>query len=246
MTPAAHAVDYLRALAALPLVSPLATLAGRPLMVISPHPDDESLGLGGLIAAACAAQTPVTVVFLTDGERSHTGSPTYPLERLAQLRRDEARAALKALGAPADSAHFFSLGDTQLASLSPAVRIEVARRLTALALPNTLVCVTADTDPHSDHQAAAALVRDATWPRGVQVAHYPVWTWQAAPASLPTHAPKGYRVDIQDHVGSKRLAIAAHRSQHGSVIIDAVEAFALPPAFVERFVASAETLVRPA
>jgi LmbE family N-acetylglucosaminyl deacetylase len=106
--------------------------------------------------------------------------------------------------------------------------------------------VTADTDPHSDHQAAAALVRDATWPRGVQVAHYPVWTWQAAPASLPTHTPKGYRVDVQEHLASKRLAIGAHRSQHGLVITDAVEAFALPPAFVERFVACAEALVWPA
>ena len=43
-------------------------------LILAPHPDDESLGCGGLIAACCAAARPPVVAILTDGSQSHPGS----------------------------------------------------------------------------------------------------------------------------------------------------------------------------
>ena len=46
------------------------------LVVLAAHPDDDTLGAGGLMATAAVAGTDVTVVFASDGEGSHPGSPT--------------------------------------------------------------------------------------------------------------------------------------------------------------------------
>ncbi len=44
-----------------------------PIVVLAPHPDDESLGCGALLAAAFAGKG-ARVVCLTDGSGSHPGS----------------------------------------------------------------------------------------------------------------------------------------------------------------------------
>lgn len=237
--------DYHCALAHLPVVTPTALLRRRRLLVIAPHPDDESLGLGGLIAATRTLGLPVVVVFLTDGERSHVGSRTWPAARLAAQRRTEALAALAILGVGAAGAHFLGLGDTQLTALDAHHRKVASAQLAALATSDTLVCVTAPTDPHSDHQVAAALVSEAPWPAGVEIMHYPVWTWMRPANELPATPPFGVRVAIAAHSPCKGAAIAAHRSQHGQLIHDATEAFVLEPAFLARFTGPTETLLWP-
>src|ERR1700712_4437889 len=70
-------------------------------LILAPHPDDESLGCGGLIAACVAAGPPPIVVILTDGAGSHH-SPSYPPERLRAVREQEARQAVAHLGLPPD------------------------------------------------------------------------------------------------------------------------------------------------
>lgn len=242
---ACGATDYHSALTALPLVTPAALLRGRRLLVIAPHPDDESLGVGGLIAATVGQGTTVTVVFLTDGERSHVGSPTWPPERLARCRREEARRALTALGVSPVRVHFLGLGDTQLAVLPPTLRAAAMARLVKLVVGDTLVCVTAATDPHIDHQAAAALVSDTRWRGDVEVMHYPVWTWVQPAIDLPSVPPRGVRVAIDAELPRKREAIAAHRSQHGQLIEDATEAFVLAPVLLDHFLQTTETLLWP-
>jgi LmbE family N-acetylglucosaminyl deacetylase len=234
---------YLAQLRRLPVVCPADLLAGRHLVVVAPHPDDESLGLGGLLAAARSEGVGTTVVFLTDGEASHVGSPTYPPSRLAQLRRTEAIGALAALGIPAAAAHFFGLGDSRLSSLDRAQFLATVQRLAAI-LPDvpTLLCVTADTDPHSDHRAAAGIVRHVPARETTTVMHYPVWTWTVAESDLPDRAPAGVRVDVRDFLRAKRRAVAAHQSQQGHVVHDAKEAFVLAPEFLHHFLGPTETL----
>ena len=66
------------------------TLEGvRRLVVVSAHPDDESLGAGGLIASATAAGVDVHLVCASDGDGSHPRSPTHRPEVLAARRVDE-------------------------------------------------------------------------------------------------------------------------------------------------------------
>ena len=64
-------------------VAPLEALVGdKGLVVVAPHPDDESLGCGGLIAEARRLGRAVRLVVVTDGCGSHTHSALYPPERL--------------------------------------------------------------------------------------------------------------------------------------------------------------------
>ncbi|MEP6561765.1 MAG: PIG-L family deacetylase, partial [Nakamurella sp.] len=61
----------------------------RRLVVISAHPDDETLGAGALIATAARLGVPITVIVATAGEGSHPDSPTHRPDQLAVIRRRE-------------------------------------------------------------------------------------------------------------------------------------------------------------
>ena len=82
------------------------------LLIISPHPDDESLGAGGLIAQAVSRGDPVKVAFVTNGDGFNLGADRYYHHLYAskkdamnygRQRQKEALAATSALGvSPAD------------------------------------------------------------------------------------------------------------------------------------------------
>ena len=64
------------------------------VLIVAPHPDDETFGCGAALAAAAAAGRRIAIVLLTDGEGSHPQSVAYPPDRMADLRLAELRAAL--------------------------------------------------------------------------------------------------------------------------------------------------------
>src|SRR5438477_291576 len=81
------------------------------LLVLAPHPDDETLGFTGLIDAYLRAGKPVTVVVVSDGDayceacrfwkNSTVAGPMCTAEELsgfAGVRRSESTAAAKILG----------------------------------------------------------------------------------------------------------------------------------------------------
>ena len=74
-----------------------AALAGRAFIVLAAHPDDESLGAGGLLARLHAVGATVRVLLCTAGEGSHPGSPTTTPEQLAAVRLQEFGDALRRL-----------------------------------------------------------------------------------------------------------------------------------------------------
>jgi LmbE family N-acetylglucosaminyl deacetylase len=86
-------------------------LEDRPFIVIAPHPDDESLACGGLIADACEQGLRTKVVMVSDGVGSHPNSKAYPPERLRFLREEEAKQAGAELGLkPEDMLFLYSKG----------------------------------------------------------------------------------------------------------------------------------------
>src|ERR1700744_3098512 len=94
--------DFHRTWRALPIGGLDDVIGGGTCLVLAPHPDDESLGCGGLIAACVAAGRMPLVAILTDGVGSHPNSRTYPPDRLREVRTQEVRQAVGFLGLPPD------------------------------------------------------------------------------------------------------------------------------------------------
>src|SRR5436190_10069011 len=97
------------------------------LLVVAPHPDDESLGAGSAIQRVRALGGNVHVVYLTDGDgypegvqvEGHVESPAASDYRgYGRRRRGEARAALRTLGLPNDAHTFLSFPDGGLCLLT--------------------------------------------------------------------------------------------------------------------------------
>jgi len=100
--------------------------AASRVLVVAPHPDDETLAAGGLIQRLHAAGGALRVVFLTDGDgfpegvkaeegRENVTASDY--RAFGRERKDEARAALHALGIHDDTATFLGFPDGGLSRM---------------------------------------------------------------------------------------------------------------------------------
>jgi LmbE family N-acetylglucosaminyl deacetylase/SAM-dependent methyltransferase len=192
----------------------LATLQLDPevarLVVLAAHPDDESLGAGGLLAHAHERGLDVVVVVATDGESSHPLSPTHSMARLASIRRTETRAGLGVL-APGAALHQLGLPDGGLAQQEH----DLVAALVQLVGDgrHTLVVGPWRRDGHPDHEAAGRAAATTAARTGARLLEYPIWFWHWG---IPDQAPWGdFRAfPLTDtEVSAKATAMAAHRSQ---------------------------------
>ncbi|MDR7327419.1 MULTISPECIES: PIG-L deacetylase family protein [Catenuloplanes] len=194
------------------------TLTGRALMVLAPHPDDETFGCGALIARARANGDPVTVVVATDGARSTT-SARLSATGLARLRTGELHAACTELGVT-DVVQLGFPDGTLTAN-----RDALTARLGALFEDRRPghVLLPCREDAHPDHRA----LHHAGLAAGpVRAFAYPVWAWFEAPVFPAAAAAdrarlwawaaarSGWlRVPAGPFLDAKRQAIAAYASQ---------------------------------
>lgn len=151
-------------------------------LVIAPHPDDEVLGMGGLLAAMTARGCNVTVHYLTDGEASHGGCCPAECKAVAEARRALSNKALGSLGLVCSQIVRHHLRDGQLESTDALADIIYTAIATAEVVPQT-VFVTHPDEGWSDHTAAAEAAlqavgryRQATG-RCIRVYGYWVWKW---------------------------------------------------------------------
>lgn len=202
----------------LPLVDYAAVAAGQPILVLAPHPDDETLGCGGLIAEACERGAPVRVVVLTDGSGSHPRSKLFPPPRLALLRQAEARAATRALGLPEHCVEFYGYPDGAAPRDGPAFEAAAARLAATVShFGIGTILATWAREPHPDHAAVAAIAAEVARRTRARHLAYPIWAWALpADAELPHSAIDGVRLDISRHLAAKQRAIAAYASQTGA------------------------------
>ena len=205
------------------------------LVVLAPHPDDETLGCGTLLARAFAGSG-AHVICLTDGSASHPRSTQWPPDRLARQRRTEMEQALAHLGGTADDLTWLGLPDSKTYLCDPAqIAVALAERITATGA--RYVFAPAPEDHHIDHKVTA---RAARLVRAMQpdwtFYSYPVWSrWEdrdfkrrIAHHALVCLAPSHF-------AAQKRAALYAHQSQLGTVVPDDPDGFVLPAAFVEAF-----------
>ena len=90
------------------------------ILILAPHPDDESLACGGVIQQAVAMGLPLRVVFLTYGDnnewsfalyREHPVLAPAAVQRMGLVRHDEALAAARILGLQPDQLTFLGYPD---------------------------------------------------------------------------------------------------------------------------------------
>ncbi len=238
-----RAGDFLTAAEALPFGSLDEICAGGDLVIVAPHPDDESLGCGGLIAAACARGIPVRLVVISDGTGSHAGSQRYPAAKLRALREAETYAAAAELGLSRDAVTFLQLRDRFVPTYGPdADRARCA--IVKAAGRAGAVCVSWLHDPHGDHVATARLVLQAQAALGsARLFFYPIWGWTLPLDTEVGAAPKGLRFDISNFLDAKAAAIAAHRSQVTDLIDDDPNGFRLTDEMLANFARPYEILL---
>ncbi len=188
--------------------------AGSRLLVLAPHPDDESIGCGGTLAKWRDAGRSVKVVFLTDGRQGSRALRQLPegdpgrLEAETALivtRQQEALLALQALGI--DAFTFGDIPDGELWS-----HVEPGAKIIAEAIRDyrpDVVMLPFLTDRHPDHVAAGICLIAALKQLGSQqlaelsCAGYEVWS----PIQANTI------IDISAWVDRKKAAIGVYRSQ---------------------------------
>lgn len=173
----------------------------RNILVISPHPDDESIGCGGAICYHIDAGDRVEVIFLTSGEKGGHGRPE---QETIEIREAEAKAAGKVLGV--SNIEFWRQPDGAVVANEECV----AGLTTKInSFRPEVIYVTHEGEMHPDHKAAASLVKLAfdSLKEGIEkpeVWMYEVWT--------PIQQID-YVIDISDFVETKRTAILAHKCQ---------------------------------
>ncbi len=229
-----------RAMASLPVADLATILGGADPLVVAPHPDDESLGCGGLLAMSGGRGA---VVVVTDGTGSHPNSAAYPAPRLRALREAEAAAATGALGIGRERLEFLRLRDTKAPSEGPEFEAAVGAIIDAASRFGCGVLLAPwRHDPHGDHLAVHHMVVAAARRSGLRHLAYPVWGW-TLPADMALEGPAiaGWRLDVTEVLPAKRRAIAAHVSQSTGLIDDDPTGFQLPAAFLERFQTPFET-----
>ncbi|MEV1046254.1 PIG-L family deacetylase [Streptomyces sp. NPDC049916] len=191
---------------------PLLRVPDGPVVVVAAHPDDEVLGCGGTIAALLAAGVTVHTVCLTAGEASHGTGDTGAMARLAERRRAELAAALRALG-PLPQPVYAALPDTGLDQHEDEARVIIAE---VVARTGAALCLAPwESDLHSDHEAAGRAARRAGREGRVAVWRYPVWMWHwARPGDLrvPWHRA-GVLSLSEGALDRKKAALACFTSQ---------------------------------
>jgi N-acetylglucosamine malate deacetylase 1 len=175
-------------------------------LVLAPHPDDETLGTGALIAETARRKRLGGIVYLTDG----TGSHPPDTKGLAAARRREAGHALRRLaGVRLPVAHLGWRDACPHPSDSPDF-LRAASRLAAWLRHRQIdaVAVTDRDEHHCDHVAAYLLARAAiaVARRPITLFSYHVW------GDPPGSSVRRFRTAAIPP-GRRRHALRAHRSQ---------------------------------
>lgn len=168
------------------------------VVLVAPHPDDESLALGATLADLADAGVAVTVVVATHGGGSPGGS----------VRRREGDRAVRTLSTRIEVI-WWDLPDGGLADAQDALRAGLAE----LVDESTLLFAPVECDGHSDHEAVARAAEAVALDRSAALLLYPVWLWHwATPADLDWSRLRTLAPSLRA-LQAKRDAIDCHRSQ---------------------------------
>jgi LmbE family N-acetylglucosaminyl deacetylase len=191
-------------------------------LVVAAHPDDPDFGAGGTAALWSRDGWEFYYLVCTDGSKG-TADPEMTPDRLIPLRRDEQRAAARALGVL--DCFFLDHVDGEL-TVNRQLLGEIVRHIRMLK-PHAVFTHTIDVIQrntfinHSDHRATGQTTIDAVYPTARDFLNFP----EQIAEGLSTHNVRelylwgakdaNFEVDISDIVDDKVTALLEHKSQFG-------------------------------
>jgi LmbE family N-acetylglucosaminyl deacetylase len=211
------------------------------LVIVSPHPDDETLGLGATAALLSARGIEVRAVSVSDGGAGYPGLSPFESRRLVYTRRAELHKAASILGIRETIG--LGLPDGELTEHES----RLADRLTEILQarpPGTWCAATWRGDGHPDHEAVGRAAATAVERTAAVLLEYPVWMWhwavpgdEAVPWEQACSVPLTYAATER-----KRLAAQSFRSQlePPPTVVHPV----LPPFVLRRLLAVGEVVFR--
>jgi N-acetylglucosamine malate deacetylase 1 len=180
----------------------------RQILIVSAHPDDMEIGMGGTIARLIEERAQITSVVVTDGGRA-SNPFGWSEQRMAEVRRTEALRAAEVLGVK--NVIFCDQPDAADEVDVEAVKRKLVEVMTRLK-PEEVYTLHEELDRHPGHRQAGRLVRESVGESGLTpsggVWAYEVWGPFA----------RWDRIEYIDaYVEKKRLAIAEYRSQVATI-----------------------------
>ena len=178
------------------------------VVIISAHPDDMEIGMGGTVAKLAESMAVITSVVITNGGRS-SNPFTLTEQRMVELRREEALRAAGILGVK--DVIFFDEPDADVEINTASVTRRLVEILARLQ-PTEVYTLDENLDRHPAHCLAGKLARESVLKAGIVLSGgiwaYEIWgpfaTWD--------------RLEYIDrYVAKKMAAIAEHRSQVATI-----------------------------
>lgn len=214
-------------------------------LIISPHPDDEVFGCGGLIALKKRLGAKVYLLMLTEGEAAHLNCCDTSANEIGSHRHQLTLAAGEKIGLRHNDMTWLGLPDGKIPGRAEEGFAQVVERLVAVLqeLKPGEVYAPAPFDCWPDHERASQLLDAAIKGYGKPCVryYYPVWLWHSLRIRDLGRLEgwKRLRLDIRAVQDAKILAMDCYMSAINSRCGKPV-CGDLPPGFVQNFLGGDE------
>lgn len=162
------------------------------ILVVAPHPDDESIGMGGFMSHYARK---IDVIILTDGRKGKPDTEMISPDKLCAIRKKECRSALQTVGI--DKIFFENIEDGTVVLQKRIECIKDFSQYKYIFVPNRM-------DAHMDHRAAYHIFKKIARVNKKILVEYEVWS--------PINQPDFY-FDITEYIKTKEKMIKAYESQ---------------------------------
>ena len=182
------------------------------VLVLGAHPDDAEVFAGGLVVRHCQLGSAVRIVSVTDGSSGHY---RVPPDELKQIRRQEASAAGRHIGAD------YRTWDFRDGYLQPGIEVREAIIREIRQFRPDLVLTHRPNDYHPDHRAVGTAVQDASYlvtvphvcPDVSALRRDPVVAWMCDLFTRPNPLRPDVVLDVSTEFPTVVEMAACHQSQ---------------------------------
>jgi LmbE family N-acetylglucosaminyl deacetylase len=199
---------------------------GKTVLVVTPHPDDDTFSSGGLLSMLAANGNNVQILIYTT-DNAGSNDPTMTKEKLAEIRRNEEEDSSLILGISKDHITWLGHDDGMLEYVDRRELTKQVVREIRRHRPDAVLSI----DPgapyeqwhKSDHRSGAVITADAmraaAWRLYFPELEREGFKHHNVPLAFFFYSNQpNYTVDITDVLEKKAMAAAAHTSQFGGMV----------------------------